>query len=134
VPAGTTTGGQLLTDVRAGTLPNVGMLIPNICNDAHNCTLATADDWLKSWLPTIMSGPDFTTGRLAIVVTADEDDRKSGNTVLTTVVSRSLDGAHKVVSTPLTHYSLSAWLSRLAGGTPLREGASAPDLKAAFGF
>ena len=35
-------------DVSAGRLPRVGMVVPNLCHDAHNCSLATADAWFKS--------------------------------------------------------------------------------------
>lgn len=132
--AGTAAAGNLRSDVDGGGLPNVGMLIPNICNDAHSCPLTTADNWLRSWLPVIMGGPDFTSGNLAVVVTADEDDRNHGNTVLTAVLAAQLDGAHRVVTAPLTHYSLSRWLSQLAGSPPLRNAAAAADMPTAFGL
>ena len=125
VPSGTTTSGALINDVNAGTLPNVGMLVPNICNDAHDCSLGTADAWLKGWLPKIMARPDFTSGKLAIVVTADEDDRNSGNKVLTTVLHSSLNGTHKVVSSALTHYSLTGLYDDVIGASRLRK-ASTP--------
>ena len=38
--------GNLLTDINAGHLPNTGMMIPDLCNDAHDCPLTTADNWL----------------------------------------------------------------------------------------
>jgi acid phosphatase len=134
VPSGTTTSGALLDDVNAGMLPNVGMLVPNICNDAHNCSLATADSWLKGWLPKIMAGPDFRSGKLAVVITADEDDRNSGNKVMTTVLHSSLDGAHKVVSSPLTHYSLTGFYDDVIGATRLRKASTAPSMAGAFGL
>ena len=106
----------------------------NICNDAHDCSLATADTWLKGWLPKIMAGADFKSGNLAVVVTADEDDRNSGNKVLTTVLHPSLDGAHKVVSSPLTHYSLTAFYDDVIGAPRLRNAANAPPMADAFGL
>jgi len=47
------------------------------------------------------------------VVTADEDDWKHGNEVLTTVAHPNL--SHVVVHDRLTHYSLSRALSEVAG-------------------
>ena len=41
---------------------------------------------------------------------------------------------HKVVSTPLTHYSLTRFIAQVLGVKPLQKGATAPDLKAAFGL
>lgn len=119
-------------DARANRLPNVGMLVPNKCNDAHDCGLSTADGWLESRLPGVLASSDFTSGRLAVVVTADEDDKNSGNQVLTVVLHASL--SHKVVTTPLTHYSLSAFNSQVVGKSGLLNAASAPNMAAAFGL
>lgn len=113
VPLGPADSGPLHSDAITGTLPNVGFAIPNLCNDAHDCTLARADGWLKQRLPAILSGPDFTAGRLVVVITADEDDRNSGNHVLTVVLHPSL--SRQVVSTPLTHYSLLGYLDHVLG-------------------
>ena len=120
--------------VGANALPNAGLLIPNLCNDAHDCSLGTADGWLKNRLPNILASSDFTSGKLAVVVTADEDDNTSGNKVLTVVLHASLDGSHKVVSTALTHYSLSRFYSQTTGASPLRKAAAAPDMAEAFGL
>jgi acid phosphatase len=130
VPAGTTSAGALRRDIDAGSLPNVGVLIPDICHDAHDCSLATADAWLKSWLQVVQKGPDYRSGRLAVVVTFDEDDTSADNTVLTVVMSPRT--SHVVVKTPLNHYSLTRLLAELTGTTPLREAGNAPSMRAAF--
>jgi hypothetical protein len=72
---------SLVDDITAGKLPTFGLLIPDVCHDGHDCSAATTDDWLRSWLPTIMKGPDFQSNRLAIVVTWDEDEDHSGNRI-----------------------------------------------------
>ena len=92
-------------DVAHNALPNVGFLIPSLDHDAHNSSHATAGSWLKHQLKLVMASTDFTSGKLVVVVTADEDDRHSGNVVLTSVLSSRL--SHKVVvGTPLMRYSL----------------------------
>jgi len=105
VPMGTPSAGALANDIASGTLPDVAMAIPNLCNDAHDCSLATADNWLRRWVPTVMAGSDYRDGRLAVVVTFDEDDHGSSNNVLTVVDSSHI--AHVASSSPYTHYS---WL------------------------
>lgn len=120
VPLGSTSAGKLLADVTSGNLPNTGFVTPNMCNDAHDCSLGTADNWLKSWLPIIMSGSDYKSGKLAIVITADEDDSTQSNTVLSVVLNPALSGTHKVVTTSLTHYSLTGLYSQVNGGTLLQ--------------
>jgi acid phosphatase len=132
VPAGSTTHGALAADVAAGRLPTFGLLVPDVCHDGHDCSATVTDRWLQSWLPVITSGPDFTTGRLAVVVTWDEDDDHSGNRIPLVVLHPSLTG--RAVSTPLDHYALSGSILRLAGQQPLRKGAGTPDLLQAFGL
>jgi hypothetical protein len=68
------------------------------------------------------------------VVTADEDNRSQGNKVLTVVLHRSLNGRHKVVTTALTHYSLTRFYNVVAHTALLRKAASAPSMRVAFGL
>lgn len=130
VASGTTAGGALRHDIDAGALPQIGMLIPDVCHDGHDCSLGTADTWLKSWLPRIMAGPDYRAGRLSVIVTFDEDDSVGNNTVLTTVISPYT--SHIVSSTSFNHYSLTRYFGEITGMTLLRGAASAPSLRAAF--
>ncbi|WP_238342992.1 alkaline phosphatase family protein [Nocardioides cynanchi] len=121
----------LAADVSAGTLPNAGLVIANMCNIGHDCPLGTADTWLRDHVGPVLAGPDFTSGRLVVVITADEDDSSAGNTVLTVVASHDLP-AHQVVTTPLTHLSLSRLYAEVLGFAPLRGAATAPSLAQAF--
>lgn len=130
VPSGTPSAGALRSDISQGRLPNVGLLIPDICNDGHDCSLARSDAWLKSWLPVVMQGPDYRAGRLAIIVTFDEDDFSGDNTILTVVISPYT--SQVVTSRALTHYSLTRYLAELTATQPLRAAATAPSLRTDF--
>lgn len=133
VPAGTPASGRMHHDVQAGTLPCAGMLIPNVVSDAHDSSLGRADSYLQSWLPTLMKGRDFRSGRLAIVVTADEDDHSSAsNRVLTVVLSRSV--SHRVVSAELTHYSLTRLYNAVCREPLLANARTARSMRYAFGL
>ena len=120
----------LAGDTAAGDLPNAGMVVPDTCHDAHDCSLAVADRWMKHTVRKLKSGPDWAGGRLAIVVTADEDDRHSGNRVLTVVLHPRLHG--RVVSDRLNHYSLTRLYDEVLGTSPLRKARRAPSMAAAF--
>lgn len=120
----------LAADVRAGRLPDAGMVVPNLCNDAHDCPLATADAWMRRVVGGVLAGPDFASGRLLVVITADEDHHDQGNLVLTSLLNPQLHGA--VVTTPLDHYSLSRLYSQVLGAPPLRKAASSPSIVSAF--
>ncbi len=133
-------GSSFVADAEANKLPNAGLLVPNLCNDAHDeklgCDLGTADRYLASVLPAVLKSSDFKAGNLAVVVTADEDNTSSldtnGGPVLTVVLQAGLDGSHRVVTTPLTHYSLSRLYSQVIGAEPLNQAAKAPDMAKAF--
>jgi acid phosphatase len=122
---------QLASDVGAGTLPGAGMVVADLCHIAHDCTLGTADDWLRTEVGPVLAGPDFQQGRLVVVITADEDDRSDSNRVLTVVASAGMP-AHQVVGTSLTHLSLSRLYAEVLGFAPLGDAAGAPSLAQAF--
>lgn len=132
LPMGTTMAGNLQAAVAAGTLPVIGEMIPDLCDDAHNCPLATADSWLETWLPVLQSGPDWKSGGLTIIVTFDEDDSSGGNQVAFTAVNPALHGM--TVRGTFSHCSLSRWLADEAGVKPPGCADGAPDLRAAFGL
>jgi acid phosphatase len=119
-------------DVESGSLPNVGLVVPNTCSDAHDCPLSRADDWMRQYVGLVLAGPDFASGHLAVVVTADEDDAEHDNLIQTVVAHPSLE--HVVVGTELTHYSLSRAFAEAAGIGPLAHAADAPSLLSAFGL
>lgn len=123
VPAGTVAGGPLVSDVRRGTLPTVGLITPNLIHDGHDGTLAQADAWLRSWVPVLTSGPDWHAGRLAIVVVFDE-----GETTETVPFVLMAPGVASAVTTrALNHYALTRLLDQVAGVPALRDAARAPD-------
>jgi hypothetical protein len=64
-----------------GTLPNLAFVIPNKCNDAHDCPVSTADAWLAANVPGMLRalGP-----KGVLILTADEDDHTESNRILTT--------------------------------------------------
>lgn len=95
VPLGTlgTTGkparsGHLVRDLSsAATTPRFAFVTPNLCDDGHDtpCTgtnstgthqggLVGADDFLKHWMPTILSSPAYRSGSMLVVITFDESD------------------------------------------------------------
>ncbi|MEO7061706.1 MAG: alkaline phosphatase family protein [Lapillicoccus sp.] len=129
LPLGTTTSGPLRADITAATLPNAGMVVPNLLDDAHDGTLGQADAWLRRWMPEIMAGPDYLSGRLAIVVTFDEGSGTDQN-VPFVVVQRSLWG--RVVTSHYTHDGLCRMYTDVLGLAPLHAAATEPGLLDAF--
>ncbi len=130
VPAGTVTRGALASDVAQGTLPNVGLITPNLIHDAHDGTLAQSDAWLRSWVPVLLSGADWRAGRLAIVVVFDEGE----TTEQVPFVILAPGVSHKVIGRALNHYALTRLVDEVVGVPPLRKAAGAPDLAPTLGL
>lgn len=119
-------------DVAAGRLPAVGMVVPDLQHDAHDGTLQQADAWFRVLMARVFAGPDWRSGHLAVVLTADEDDGGQGNRVLTVVVHPSQ--RHHVVSRRLSHYSLTRLYDEVAQLPLLNHARSAPSMAKAFGL
>jgi phosphatidylinositol-3-phosphatase len=128
VPAGTPGGGALVSDVRSGKLPTVGLLTPNLIHDGHDGSLAQADAWLRSWMPVLQSGPDWTHGRLAIVVVFDEGD--TNQLVPFVLIAPGVSGT--VMSQPASHYALTRLIDTIIGAHPLRHAAGQPAIAGHF--
>jgi phospholipase C len=59
---------QFSSDLASGHLPSYSFITPNLCNDAHNCSLGTADAWLKKNIAPLISSSVFKDGGLLIIV------------------------------------------------------------------
>jgi hypothetical protein len=129
VPAGTPAGGALADVARGGALPNVGLLTPNLLHDGHDGTLAQADAWLRGWIPVLMSGPDWRSGRLAIVVVFDEGE--TTEQVPFVLMAPGLSGVK--ISESANQYALTRLIDAVIGVPPLRQAGSATDVAPLLG-
>jgi phospholipase C len=131
VPMGTVTAGALADDLAHDTLPRFGFLSPNLCNDEHDCPIATGDAWLATWIPQILASPGYRSGRTALFVTYDEDDNASGNRIYTVAVSPSVAAGTSTGAT-FDHYSLLATVEDLLGVGRLGNAAGATSMRPAL--
>jgi phosphatidylinositol-3-phosphatase len=67
---------DLQEDLSAHVLPNFAFIAPNRCNDAHDCSLAASDRWLKEHLGPILADRDFASSGLLLIVF---DESRSGD-------------------------------------------------------
>lgn len=103
---------QLNTDLAAGDLPDFALIIPNLCNDAHDCEVSIADAWLDQWVSPLMYTPAYEEGGL-IVLTWEEGQGEhtccglttGGGRVATILISKQVQQGLED-DTPYTHYSL----------------------------
>jgi acid phosphatase len=80
----------------------------------------------------VQAGQDWRSGRLAVLVTFDEDDHSAGNHVAAVMLHPSLH--HRTVPARLDHHDLSAGVSRLVGAKPLHGAVHRRGVLAAFGL
>src|SRR3989442_4248906 len=94
--------GQLATDIASLALPSLAFAIPNNCDNTHDCSVSTGDTWLGNNLPAMIAavGP-----RGLVILTWDEDDRSSGNHILTVFAGPAVKSNY-VSSRTLTHYTV----------------------------
>ncbi len=90
----------------AATTPNYAFIAPNLCNDMHNCSVATGDTWLKNNLPAILNSPACTSDKCLLILTWDEDDNGPTNQVLTVFAGSAAKTGGFSSSVNYTHFSL----------------------------
>ena len=130
VPMGTTSSGNFLSDLNAGHLPAFASITPNLCNDTHDCSVATGDQWLAAWIPKIVAAPNYVAGDTAIFIVWDEG--RAADHVPAIIVS-PFTRVGAVSNTRFDHYSLLKTTEQLLGLSPnLANASSATSMLAVF--
>jgi hypothetical protein len=109
-------------------------ITPNLCNDTHDCSVATGDGWLAGELPKIFASAQYQAGRTAVFLTWDEDDSSMSNQIPTLVMAPSVTPG-TASATTFDHYSMLRTTEELLGLSPLLgNAASATSMRGAFGL
>lgn len=106
-------------------LPTFMYIVPNLCNDTHDCDTATGDAWLAQHIQPILESPTYQSGNTAVLITYDEYTNLPN-----AFASRSVNPGTKVTA-PTSHYGLLATIDDLLGLPPLANAATATSLRAA---
>jgi phosphatidylinositol-3-phosphatase len=101
VRLGTPASGPFRNALR-GRLGSFVFVTPNICNDMHDCSVATGDAWLAKWIPAIRGSRVYRAGHTAIIVTFDEGAQGHVATVVVSPYTRAGMRSSQLFS----HYSL----------------------------
>ncbi|WP_214416760.1 alkaline phosphatase family protein [Sphaerisporangium fuscum] len=107
-------------------LPAVSFVIPDLCDDMHDCSVSTGDTWLKNRLGAYATWAKSNNSLL--VVTFDEDNRLAGNRIATVLYGQPVAPGSSS-STTYNHYDLLRTLEDMAGlTTHAGKAASASDI------
>jgi phosphatidylinositol-3-phosphatase len=121
---------QLATDLASHTLPNYAFIVPNLCNDAHDCALSTADYWLKTNIDPLIKSAQFQQDGVLIIVfdeSASDNTHGGGRIVWVTVSAKAKRGYQS--STLYQHESTLRFSLSALGVTAFpNHAATAPDM------
>jgi phosphatidylinositol-3-phosphatase len=53
-------------------LPTLAFVSPDLCDDTHDCSIATGDNYLKTLLEPVLASSSYRAGRTAVIVVYDE--------------------------------------------------------------
>lgn len=110
------------TSFNVNALPAVSFITPNICNDMHDCSIATGDNWLQARVPAMLAAG------ATVVITFDEG---SGTTGGGGNIYAAVDGpgiGSRTDTATYNHYSLLAALEIRSGVARLRAAKTATPL------
>ena len=120
---------QFATDLAGGHLPAYSFVAPNLCNDAHDCSLATADQWLQTNIDPLVKNATFQQDGLLVIVfdEAGSDNTNGGGHVPCVIVSPKAKRGYEGVGV-YEHQSLLRLTAEALGVTPPNAAATAPDM------
>jgi phosphatidylinositol-3-phosphatase len=120
---------QFAGDLAAGTLPAYSFVAPNLCNDAHDCSLATADQWLQTNIDPLVNSAAFQRDGLLVIVfdEAGSDNTNGGGQVPCVIVSPKAKRGYQGTGV-YEHQSLLRLTAEALGVTPPNAAATAPDM------
>ena len=83
-------------------LPTVSFVVPNLCHDMHDCSVATGDSWLRAHLARYASWA--LTHDSLLIITWDENDGSPGNQIATIFVGQQIRPGK--YAERITHYNV----------------------------
>ena len=88
---------QFAADLANNALPNYAFIVPNLCNDAHDCPLATADAWLKTNIDPLITSAGFQQDGLLIILFDESgaDLRHGGGRIAWVVVGAKVKPGYR---------------------------------------
>lgn len=84
------------------TLPSVSIVVPNICNDMHDCSIGTGDTWLKNHIDSYVQWAK--TNNSVLMLTFDEDDHSQSNQIPTVFTGQHVKTGN--FSEHINHYNV----------------------------
>ena len=114
---------DLANDVAQHRLPNLAFVVPDNCDNTHDCSVASGDRWLSDNLPAMIQAVG---SKGLVILTYDEDDDGS-NHILTVFVGAPVRSG-LVIDQKVTHYTILRTITDALGLRPIGKAASEPSM------
>ena len=72
---------RLRRDLARRRLPDFSLVIPDLCNDMHDCSVATGDAWLKAHVAPLLRSPELRGGVVFVVFDEGTTDLGGGGRI-----------------------------------------------------
>ena len=94
--------------------------------------MAEEDATIAAWMPSILASPDYLSGHLLVVVTADTSQSPANGNLLATILVNPDIASGTQAASRFDHYSLLRLDEELLGVPPLANAATAADMAGGF--
>lgn len=95
-------------------------ITPNMCNDMHDCPVATGDTWASQNLPNLIAWDSAHHG--VLILTFDENDGSAGNQIPTILIGNVNPGQY---SQTINHYNVLRTIENIFGVKPIGQSITA---------
>lgn len=95
------------------TSASLTFVTPNLCNDAHDCSLTTADNFLAGFLPKVFTSADWPSTLLIVSFDEGSTSTNGGGHVYTLVARQGMP--HLVSATFHNHYGMTRTVENVYG-------------------
>jgi hypothetical protein len=115
---------RLALDLAARRLPDFALVVPDLCDDMHDCSVATGDRWLKRNVVPLLARPEL--ARSVVFVIFDEGlTGVGGGGLVAALAAGQAVRPHSRFSAPTNHYGLLRTIEDAWGLPPLGRSAKA---------
>jgi phosphatidylinositol-3-phosphatase len=96
---------QFAADVRGRRLPAFSLVVPDLCNDMHDCSVATGDTWLKQQIVPLLGNAGLARSVVFVIFDEGSSDKGGGGQVAALALGPLVKpGSH--FKPPTSHYGL----------------------------
>jgi phosphatidylinositol-3-phosphatase len=104
--------------------PTVSIIVPNLCNDMHDCSTQTGDNWLKANLPAILQYDSAHDGLLILTWDEADPDANGKNHIATLLLGPMIVSGK--YSQKVDHYAVLHTIESIAGVACTAKACAAP--------